>query len=267
MKNAQEIVFDLWRSHKNYLGNRSVNHQLDITDYLAGIFCPGPFYYYVIDSPTLSFDIVSRGTEDLLGLKPEEVTLEKLIDLIHPGDLSFFLRCEDIVAYFLKNCISPEKVVKYKICYCLRERQKDGSYRLFLLQTVTMKTTDEGALLKVFGSHTDISHITKVNNQRLSLIGLDGEPSYMDIDVFTDNAIENYKPYIPLKDNSPFTNRELEILQLIGLGLSTSQIADELFISKETVNTHRKNILRKSNAKNTIELIVESVRNGYLPPN
>jgi len=52
-----------------------------------------------------------------------------------------------------------------------------------------------------------------------------------------------------------FTQREKEIIQLITVGKSTQEIADTLFISFLTVQTHRRNILQKLEVKNTAELI------------
>lgn len=51
------------------------------------------------------------------------------------------------------------------------------------------------------------------------------------------------------------THRELEIIKLVAEGLTTLQIADKLFISENTVETHRKNILRKTKTKSSVELI------------
>lgn len=51
------------------------------------------------------------------------------------------------------------------------------------------------------------------------------------------------------------TIREIEILGLIMQGLTNNEIAAKLFISYETVKSHRKNILEKSGAKNTAALI------------
>ncbi len=49
--------------------------------------------------------------------------------------------------------------------------------------------------------------------------------------------------------------REIEILGLIMLGYTNQQIADKLFISYETVRSHRKHILAKTGASNTAALI------------
>jgi len=51
------------------------------------------------------------------------------------------------------------------------------------------------------------------------------------------------------------TGRELEILKLIALEYSNAKIADALFISERTVETHRKNMLRKTNHKNMVGLL------------
>lgn len=51
------------------------------------------------------------------------------------------------------------------------------------------------------------------------------------------------------------TQRELEILKEIASELSSQEIADKLYISKRTVDTHRNSIMLKSGAKNTVGLI------------
>jgi DNA-binding NarL/FixJ family response regulator len=61
-----------------------------------------------------------------------------------------------------------------------------------------------------------------------------------------------------------FTAREFEIINLLAEGNSVKEIADELFVSIDTVKTHRKNILRKSEARNTTELVVRCIRTGVI---
>lgn len=57
------------------------------------------------------------------------------------------------------------------------------------------------------------------------------------------------------------TPRELEVLQLIASGFTDREIAKMLSISSKTVNTHRKNILRKLALKNTALLIRYALEN------
>jgi two-component system, NarL family, nitrate/nitrite response regulator NarL len=51
------------------------------------------------------------------------------------------------------------------------------------------------------------------------------------------------------------TAREIEIVKLISLEMSNAQIGEKLFISERTVETHRKNIFRKTNTKSVAGLI------------
>ncbi|WP_316734980.1 response regulator transcription factor [Pedobacter aquatilis] len=64
------------------------------------------------------------------------------------------------------------------------------------------------------------------------------------------------KPSInDLKGRPKFTKREKQILQLIAQGKTTANIAEELFLSPLTVETHRRNMMQKLDVKNSIELI------------
>jgi len=58
-----------------------------------------------------------------------------------------------------------------------------------------------------------------------------------------------------LKGRAKFTKREKEILRLIAQGKTTACIADELFLSPLTIETHRRNMMQKLDVKNSIELI------------
>jgi len=60
------------------------------------------------------------------------------------------------------------------------------------------------------------------------------------------------------------SNRELEILMLIAKGNTTNQIAEKLFISVHTVNSHRKNMLKKLGLKSPIELVTYAMDEGLV---
>ncbi|MFH0894316.1 MAG: response regulator [Bacteroidota bacterium] len=77
------------------------------------------------------------------------------------------------------------------------------------------------------------------------------------------NAV-NEKAMLENATKCGITNRELEIIQHICKGQSSSEIAEKLFISQRTVDTHRANIIEKCEVKNTAELIMYSIRNGFI---
>lgn len=69
---------------------------------------------------------------------------------------------------------------------------------------------------------------------------------------------------LPSDSLPKLTKREKEILHLISEGLTNHQIAEKLFISPLTVDSHRKNLLTKLDANNTASLIKIAVQNGLV---
>lgn len=61
-----------------------------------------------------------------------------------------------------------------------------------------------------------------------------------------------------------FSNRETEIVRLLANGLSTQEVADKLFLSFYTIESHRKNMLNKLNLRNTAELVKYAAHLGLL---
>jgi DNA-binding NarL/FixJ family response regulator len=66
------------------------------------------------------------------------------------------------------------------------------------------------------------------------------------------------------KIDSPFSDREHEILRHIASGKTSEQIADRLKISHLTVKAHRRNMMRKLNVNNAAELITKALEMGFL---
>lgn len=67
-----------------------------------------------------------------------------------------------------------------------------------------------------------------------------------------------------LDGGEELSSREQEILVMVCRGLSNQEIADELFISKRTVDKHRANILEKTGCKNTANLVVYAIKRGLV---
>ncbi|MDB5270741.1 MAG: hypothetical protein JWP58_3781 [Hymenobacter sp.] len=66
------------------------------------------------------------------------------------------------------------------------------------------------------------------------------------------------------KPTGGLSAREQEVLQLVADGLTTAAIADKLFTSPRTVETHRQTIMEKTGAKNTAALIKAAASQGWL---
>jgi DNA-binding NarL/FixJ family response regulator len=61
---------------------------------------------------------------------------------------------------------------------------------------------------------------------------------------------------------SPLTPREREVLQLVAEGKSTKQISQKLHVSAKTVDSHRREIMRKLGIKNVADLTKYAIRAG-----
>ena len=80
-------------------------------------------------------------------------------------------------------------------------------------------------------------------------------------------SFSNVSP-VPSFQTSALANRlskrELEIIPLFSKGYTNAQIADILFLSARTVETHRSNIFKKTKTKNIAELIRFAFKNGLI---
>ncbi|PKP15613.1 MAG: DNA-binding response regulator, partial [Bacteroidetes bacterium HGW-Bacteroidetes-22] len=67
-------------------------------------------------------------------------------------------------------------------------------------------------------------------------------------------------------DKSSLSGREIEIVKLVAEGLTNQEIADSLYISIRTVETHKNRIMKKLNFKTTAEMVTYAIRNHLFIP-
>ena len=68
-----------------------------------------------------------------------------------------------------------------------------------------------------------------------------------------------------LKVNSPdFSPQEEKVLKELVKGLTSIEIAKKLNLSPRTIESYRQNMIRKTNSKNTIDLVISGVQQGWL---
>lgn len=217
------------------------------------VFQAGPSFFMIFMPANAQIDYVSSEVESVLGYTPEEYDVQTFLRNIHPDDKPVFAEFEDKVVDF-KMSLPLDKLMKYKSRYDYRMRCSDGTYKRVLQQSVSVQTTAEGKILRNFVVFSDISHLKTHNKLSLSFIGLEGEPSYIDVET-------NHKYIL---NHNPLTPREQEIVQLLAHGLSSRETAASLNISPATVATHRKNILAKTGTNSTLELVLKALKNGWV---
>ena len=79
-----------------------------------------------------------------------------------------------------------------------------------------------------------------------------------------DNGEEKKNEVYALSDDSQLTLREKEVMVHILEGFTSREIADRLFVCPETIETHRKNIIKKFGVKNTAHAVAHAFRNNLI---
>jgi DNA-binding CsgD family transcriptional regulator len=132
----------------------------------------------------------------------------------------------------------------------LKVKNGKGGYFTGLLQAAPLVLDSKGHVAVMFSSITDISHFNIHSD-------------YVKVDIIDESDPEEVKVInIVNKKNDivlELSKSELRILTLLAKGKSTKEIADELSLSEHTVNTHRRNMIHKTNVKNTAELVSKTV--------
>lgn len=258
MKNEKadsKAIVDFWKTVNPIREDRQMP-VININEVLTSIFNPGKHFYFLVNFFDLRLEYVHHTITDLLGIYPEEFNLhDSFFKILHPDDFHQFKLKEQAAGVFFYQRV-PDKITMYKSTYTLRMAHRKGHYVHFLVQNIALTVTD-GKIHHVLSVLTDVTFMNLLPDDRISFIGINGEPSYYSLSTDPENILQPQKDLL-------LSKREQEIVRLLAEGLASKQIADELKISTHTVDTHRRNLLKKTGAKNTLELTVVCLKKGLV---
>lgn len=158
-----------------------------------------------------------------------------------------------IMFKYFEEYSSSGKHKGLKASYQTQFIHKDGSLRWFD-HTMSVLSTDERK-----GSRLLLKTLQDIQDYKKDTY-IDFTVSYTNSENKTEVLFE--ARHLPEITNTVLSEREGQVLSLISLGLTSAQIADKLFISQHTVNTHRKNILKKTFCKGTADLAIFALTAG-----
>lgn len=210
----------------------------------------------IFDLAKMSHVYLSPNYSGLLGwnLKKIEILGNEYMDQrMHPDDLSH-LRLVSWQFFELILRVDPQwrsQMKQIKLVMDYRTLGKDGNY---------VRVIEQHKLLE----------LDSYGNAWLSMSIMDLSPDqdlgslcrYRLINTLTGELYEF--PSSEQIEGHKLSFREQEILQLLGRGLISKQIADKLYISVNTVNTHRQRIIEKLNVSNTAEAVQYAGRLGLV---
>src|SRR5690606_2742930 len=255
--NSVSKLYQVFEENKTLGSDRSIDpDKLKIQDMLSNLFVSGPSFYFIFDFTRFEFDFVSEPVSTIMNVQPSEFRLAAFMESIHPEDRDYFVQCVSSIVDFLLRRIEPGDLTHFKASFQYRMKGENG-YRLVLHQALPVSVDKQGRLSKFLGSISEIHHITNFNNRKLSMIGLNGRPTHFNVRPRNESAGNR-------QAENNYSDRELQILRLVAEGLSNMDISRKLSISVGTVRTHRKNILTKSSAANSVQAVADAIRNEMI---
>ena len=257
MSTAIQKLYKVWEANESVARLKTSLPNVQFDEILSSIFTIGHSYHFVIDFFDMSLSNISESIQTIHGLDPSKLVFNDILDLIHPDDMDFVAKAEAKVLETFNHEIGRDKYTRYKTGYCFRCKTAENDYKLFHHQSIILTTDINGEFIKSLNVHTDISHITTENNYNISFIGVDGEPSFMNL------SVDDTLPHDVLK-SKVFSKREEEIIKLIAEGMTSENIAKHLNIAFDTAKNHRRNIMMKAGVKGTAKLIKKCIMEGWV---
>jgi DNA-binding CsgD family transcriptional regulator len=246
---SYSLFFDFIESYlpKGFIG---INADDPIIQKLDSLMEENDQFITVANLAEIRFLYVSEGIRKMIGVDPAQLNAGHFVEVVHPDDLTRLglLRAQTFV---VEKEVLETKKGSSLVSFTVRLRNTAGVYFNCLCQAYFFYSPipPRGVYLIQVISNVDRFEMRKR-----------GFHHYKGKDLshfrFPDQALLNIGP--------DFSSRELEILKLIESGMSSKEIADKLFLSVHTVNTHRRNILDQCGKDNISNLIYELQEQGLL---
>jgi DNA-binding CsgD family transcriptional regulator len=178
-----------------------------------------------------------------LGYEEDEFTMKLILgDFLHPKQKTLAtIIIQSVVSYAVEgkyNKHNSRFVMLYKV------KHKDGKYKTILRQTNALEIDKNNRMISNYSIITDVTGIIKSDKIEWRLEG--GKPGFSKL---VNKRIEDSTKKI-------FSKTELKIFNELKKGKTSKEIAIEWGNSHLTINTHRRNMLNRSNCKNTPELLL-----------
>ena len=187
---------------------------------------------------------------EFFGVKREEIDPEMYFERTHLDDRTLHATGRSRVLRAAHELYTKQEG-KWFLSAVLKTRNQSGEYIDMLYQMFLCYTDDP--LPSVFGIQVN-SNVSELMKE------VKGIHYY----VGTDESVFR-PPDLELLSMGPgLSDREFEIILAIAEGLDSEEIAEKLFLSVHTVNTHRRNILEKAGKRSTHELVIEFQEQGLV---
>jgi DNA-binding CsgD family transcriptional regulator len=204
----------------------------------------------VMDLTDLKIIYCSRQSMKMLGIEPEINTPLEMLNRVHPDDLDRFGMGRAKLLNLDKDLLISHKGSAL-LSTDIRMKRSDGQYSNHLFQCYMFYSPLPHEAVYYIQVNTNIDWYKMKKDSFHYYVGND-----ISLFRFPDEDL--------LEMGHHFTTREFEIIKLIASGKDSSEIAEKLFLSLHTVNTHRSNILKKTGKSHISHVIFDFMQQGLL---
>lgn len=231
-------------------GFQNINDSDPIMQLLNGLMDENDQMLIAMDLTATKIIFTSRQSLKMLGVDPAANTTGEMLSRVHPDDLERFGRGRAKLMSLDKDLLLAHQGSAL-LSTDIRMRRPDQQYSNLLFQCYMFYSTLP---------HESVYYIQVNTNIDWCKMKKDTQHYYVGNDI----SLFRFPDEDLLEMGHHFTCREMEILKLISSGLNSDEIAEKLFISVHTVNTHRSNILQKANKHHISEAIFELMTQGLI---
>ncbi len=217
---------------------------------------------FLLDYATRKYIYMDEGCFNLTGYTPDyyyESGLDEYLKSWHPADYSIINKKVFPDNLKFLKALSKEKYGVIIFSYNYRALNAKGEYVTILQRFSYIPSNKVGIPSGVVGVAFNITHF----KNDLSIIHTIEETIRYDHGIVNNLLYKKVHPILEMPELG-LSRRELDILKLMATGLSSKQIADNLNISINTINNHRKNMLSKTRCSSSAELMSYAVKHGLL---
>ncbi len=191
----------------------------------------------------------SSSLNDILGINPDDFDPGLQFTITHPDDQKRH-GVSRAKMFKLSNELYTKTGDNMFVSTSLRFQHKQGHYINFIVQAYAFYSTIPKPSVYCLFVSTDIDWFGPIKHGFHFCVDKNGSCFRV-----PDETL--------IKTGCIFTDREYEILNLIRQGLDSQKIGDKLFLSKHTVDTHRRNLLNKTQHQSTSDLIIDLQERGF----
>jgi DNA-binding CsgD family transcriptional regulator len=200
-------------------------------------------FFHIGALSKLEILFVSKRCTQMMGVLPEDLHPGHFLKVSHPDDIerAGFGR---VRLFKMAQNVASAKAGHSLLSSNFRMLNAKGNYTNLLMQLFVFYQKLPYESVFLIQVHTNIDWCRKLKCGYHYYTG-------------NDLSYFRYPDEELLMKGVPFSNRELEIIHLIESGLNSYQIAEKIFLSPQTVYTHRRNILKKSGKKSLSDVIYD----------